>query len=143
MQIDPNTLKEENYTNPRLIEIQNEEIAKLYAVVLEHQKTANPFIERFQEIETKKAELKAPLEAYMKEVKQEQEDLMGKMEAEDQLASKVKEKLVPLLEDEILPQLGEFDEFVGIENIDGKMYAKINDKVEELVKAMRDKKATK
>lgn len=132
MQIDPNVFKEENYTNPRLIEVQNAEVKELYEIILGHQKTANPFINRFQEIEELKAQLK-----------KEQEDLMAKMEAEDQLASKVKEKLVPMLEDEILPQLGEFDEFVGLEKIDDKMYAKINDKVEEIVKAIREKKVAK
>lgn len=140
MQIDTSLFTEDKYTNPRMIEIKNPEIAELYTVIREHQENANPFIKRFNEIEEKKAELRAPLDAYVKETKQEQEDLIEKMQNEDQLAAKVKEKLVPMVEDEIIPQLGELDEFVGLEKIDGKLYAKINDRVEEWIKAIRSQK---
>lgn len=143
MQIDQELLKEENYTNPRLIEIKNDEVVKLYETVREHQEKVNPFLTRFEEIEAKKAELRAPFEAYEKETKEELEDMMEKMQVEDQLASKVKEKLVPLIEDEIIPQLGELDEFVGLDKVDGKLYAKINDRIEEWVKAVREVKPKK
>jgi predicted transcriptional regulator len=140
MQIDPKVLAEENYTNPRLIELKNEEIGELYSQVLQHQEVVNPFLKRYEEIEAKKAELKAPYDEYVKETRQELEDMMEKMQREDQLASKIKEKLVPLVEDEVLPQLGDFDEFVGLEKIDGKLYAKVNDKIEEIVKVIRANK---
>lgn len=143
MQINKELLKEENYTNPRLIEIKNEEVSKLYKTVREHQEKVNPFLKRFEEIEAKKAELKAPLDAYVAETKEELEDMMEKMQTEDQLASKVKEKLVPLIEEEIIPELTEMEEFVGLDVVDGKLYAKINDRIEEWVKAVREAKPKK
>lgn len=143
MQIDTNLLKEENYSNPRLVEITNEETIKLYNQVRAHQEVVMPFLRRYEEIEAKKAELRAPFDEYVKETKQELEDMMDAMKAEDQLAAKVKEKLVPLVEAEVMPHLGELDEFVGIEKIDDKYYAKVNDRIEEWVKAVRETRATK
>lgn len=143
MKIDTELLKEENYSNPRLIEIKNEEVGTLYEQIKEHQANVNPFLERFEEIEAKKAELRAPFDEYVKETKQELEDMMEKMQAEDQMASKVKEKLVPLVEDEVMPYLGELDEFVGLEKIDGVYYAKVNDRIEEWVKSIRSTKVAK
>lgn len=140
MQIDTSLFTEDKYTNPRLVEVKNEEIGKLYTTIREHQENVNPFLKRYEEIEAKKAELKAPYDEYAKETKQELEDMMEKMQSEDQLAAKVKEKLVPLVQEEVLPQLGELDEFVGLEKIDGKLYAKINDRVEEWIKAVREQK---
>lgn len=143
MHIDKEILAEQNYANPRLVEITNTESHKLYEKVREHQEAVNPFLKRYEEIEAKKAELKAPYEAYAKEVSQELEDMMEKMKIEDQKASKVKAKLVPLIEEEVLPHLGELDEFVGIEKIEDKYYAKINDRIEEWVKAVRSQKPKK
>lgn len=140
MQIDKKYLSEENYSNPRYVKIQNEEVGKLYEVIKGHQEAVNPFLKRYEEIEAKKAELKKPLDDYTAETKEELEDMMEKMQSEDQKAAKVKEKLVPLIEEEIIPQLGELDEFVGLEKKDDGYYAKINDRVEEWVKAVRSQK---
>jgi len=140
MKIENELLKEENYSNPRLIEITNEEVGALYEQIKVHQTNVNPFLTRFEEIEAKKIELKAPFDEYVKETKQELEDMMEKMQSEDQMASKIKEKLVPLVEDEVMPHLGELDEFVGLEKIDGKYYAKVNDRIEEWVKSIRSAK---
>lgn len=140
MKIDTELLKEENYSNPRLVEITNDEIGKLYEEIKQHQENVNPFLKRFEEIEARKAELRAPYDEFVKETKQELEDMMEKMKTEDQLASKIKEKLVPLVEDEVMPHLGELDEFVGLEKIDGKYYAKVNDRIEEWVKSIRQSK---
>jgi len=140
MKIDTELLKEENYSNPRLVEITNDEIGKLYEEIKQHQENVNPYLKRFEEIEARRAELRAPLEAYVNETKQELEDMMEKMQSEDQMASKIKEKLVPLVEDEVMPHLEELDEFVGLEKIDGKYYAKVNDRIEEWVKSIRQSK---
>jgi len=140
MQIDTSLFTEDKYTNPRLVEVKNKEIGKLYTTIRKHQENVNPFLKRYEEIEARKAELKAPYDEYVKETKQELEDMMEKMQNEDQLAAKVKEKLVPLVQEEVMPQLGELDEFVGLDRIDDKLYAKINDRVEEWIKVVRDQK---
>lgn len=138
MQIDPKFLTPENYTNPRYIKITNDEIGTLYDQIVAHQNNVNPFLTRYEEIEAKKAELKKPYDDYCAEVKQELDDMMEKMQSEDQLAKKIKDKLVPMVEEEILPQLGELDEFVGLEKKDDGYYAKINDRIEEWIKAIRE-----
>lgn len=127
-----------DYKNPRYVEIKNSKVEDLYKKILEHQEKVNPKLKRYQEIEDKKAELKKPYDDYVAETKQEQEDLMEFMQNEDQLASKVKQKIVPLVEEEVLPHLGELDEFVGLEQKDEGLVAKINDRVEEFVKAIRN-----
>ena len=128
MQLDPKLLTEENYPNPRYVELNNEEIGKLYEKVKEHQEKVNPDLERYEELEKQAVG-----------IKEEMKELVEKMKVEDQKASKIKEKLVPLVEEEVLPHLNELEEFVGIElKDDGKYYAKINDRVEEWIKAVRE-----
>lgn len=144
MQIDKTLLTEENYSNPRYVEITDTEAINLYEKIKAHQDAVNPFLKRYEEIEAKKAELKAPYDEYLKEVQPEVDEMLEKMKAEDQKAAKVKEKLVPLIEAEVLPHLGELDEFVGIEKKeDGKYYAKVNDRIEEWVKAVREQQPKK
>lgn len=140
MQIDPKFLTEENYTNPRYIKVDNKEIGDLYEKIQGHQDAVRPYLLRYEEIEQKKAELKKPYDEYVSETKQELEDMLEKMQREDQLAAKIKEKLVPMIEEEVLPQLGELDEFVGLEKKDDGYYAKVNDRVEEWIKAVREQK---
>ena len=137
MQLNSRIFEEEKYSNPRFVELTDEKAIELYNEILELQKGINPKLERFQEIEDKKAELKKPFTDYVAETKQEQDDLMAFMEGEDQKARAIKEKLVPLVEKEVLPQLGEFDEFIGLEIQDGKYFCKINDRIEEFVKSVR------
>lgn len=138
MQIEAKYLSEENYSNPKLIELTNQEAIDLYVQIVAHQEAVNPMLKRYEEIEEKKVELRKPFDEYVKETKQEVEDMMEFMKNEDQKAAKIKEKLVPILEDEFVSKLGELEEFVGIiKGDDGKYYAKINDRVEEFVRAIR------
>ena len=127
MQIDPTLLTPENYSNPRYIELKDEQIGKLYEKVQVHQKKVNPDLKRYEE-----------LEKQANGIKEEMKEIVEAMQVEDQKASKIKEKLVPLVEDEVLPQLNELEEFVGIELKDGKYFAKVNDRIEEWVKAVRE-----
>jgi predicted nucleic acid-binding Zn-ribbon protein len=129
MQLDPKQLSPENYTNPRFIELKNEEIGKLYEKIKALQEKVNPDLLRYEELEKQASG-----------IKEEMKDLVERMKAEDQKASKVKEKLVPLVEEEVLKELTELDEFVGIELKDGKYYAKVNDRIEEWLKAVREQK---
>jgi predicted nucleic acid-binding Zn-ribbon protein len=129
MQLDPKQLSPENYTNPRFIELKNEEIGKLYEKIKALQEKVNPDLLRYEELEKQASG-----------IKEEMKDLVERMKAEDQKASKVKEKLVPLVEEEVLKELTELDEFVGIDLKDGKYYAKVNDRIEEWLKAVREQK---
>lgn len=141
MQIDETILAPQNYSNPRFVEITNPEVKSLYEEVLDFQKAINPKLERLEEITTKKEELKKPYQDYCAEVKAEEEELIAFMEGEDAKARKIKEKLVPLVEDEVMPKLGDFDEFVGLQVEGDKLVAKVNDRIEEFVKTIRNQKA--
>ena len=128
MQLDPKLLTPENYTNPRYVPLENEEIAKLYEKLMSIQDAVSPDLERYEELEKQAAG-----------TKEEMKELVEKMNVQNQKASKVKEKLVPLVEDAVMKELTELEEFVGIEKRDdGKYYAKINDRIEEWVKAVRE-----
>lgn len=141
MHIDEKTIAPQNYTNPRFVDISNKETKKLYEDILALQKGINPKLTRLEEITKKKEELKKPFLDYVAEVKQEEEDLIAFMEGEDAKARKIKEKLIPLVEDEVNPHLGDFDEFVGLEINGKKLVAKINDRIEEFIKSVRNQKA--
>lgn len=126
MQYETNTFDEKNYTNPRLIEVKNQESIDLYKEILGYQQEANPDLEELENLQKKMQKLKAKSELITERLKEK-----------DQLATKVKEKLAPLLEEEMTPQMGDFEEFFGIEEKDGRYFAKINDRIEEFVKVIR------
>jgi chromosome segregation ATPase len=140
MQIDNTLLKEENYTNPRYVEVTDEKIIELHQSIKDLQEEINPHLDRFNEIEEKKAELKKPFNEYAKEVEPELKEIMETLEQREQRASKIKEQLIPLVRDIVSPILGEFEDFAGLELHEGKLCVKINDEVEESIKRIREAK---
>lgn len=141
MQIDEQVIAPTKYSNPRFVEIKDKKVKELYEQVLEFQKVINPKLERLEEITQKKEKLKKPFNDYCAEVKAEEEELIAFMEGEDAKARKIKEKLVPMVEKEVMPELGDFDEFVGLQINNDKLVAKVNDRIEEFIKSVRNQKA--
>lgn len=140
MQIDEKVIAPENYSNPRFIEIKNTHVKTLYERIIDIQKGINPKLERLEEITKKKEELKKPFTDYCAEVKQEEEELIAFMEGEDAKAKKIKDKLVPMVQKAVKGQMGDFDEFVGLAIQGDTIVAKVNDRIEEFVKIVRQQK---
>jgi len=96
----------------------------------------DPYIEKIQKIEEDvlkcREEKKAEQTAYDNEMK--------KVELLDQKARLIKNKLVPLINLIVNPQLGEFEKATSIIEKDGKIYAEVIDQIEERVKQIREEK---
>ena len=115
----------------RTILINDEKALEIYKDILALQTQANPHIDRWNEIDAKKAELKKPFEDYKVEVLEEEKTIKETLDIINQNASALKEKLAPFLKNEIEPQLADTEEFENIEEIDGQLYANVYDAVEK------------
>ena len=115
----------------RTILLTDEKVREVYDQIVEIQKKANPFIERWNEIDDKKQELKKPYVDYIAEVEHEEKELRANLDNINQEAETLKEKLAPFLRNEIEPQLADTEEFQSLEVVDGRLYANIYDAVEQ------------
>lgn len=132
----------------RTITISDEKVSEIYNQIIEVQKEANPFIDRWAEIDEKKKELKQPYVDYIKEVETEEIELRANLDNCNQKAEMLKEKLAPFLRNEIEPQLADTEEFGSLEVIEGQLYANIYDAVEQfresfITKRLEQKVASK
>jgi len=114
----------------RTILINDEKALEIYNDIIALQAEANPHIDRWSEIEEKKIELKQPFEDYKNEVVEEEKAIKETLDAINQKADSLKQKLAPFLKDEVEPQLADTEEFENIEVIEGQLYANIYDAVE-------------
>lgn len=114
----------------RTILINDEKALEIYNDIIALQAEANPHIDRWSEIEEKKIELKQPFEDYKNEVVEEEKAIKKTLDAINQKADSLKQKLAPFLKDEVEPQLADTEEFENIEVIEGQLYANIYDAVE-------------
>ena len=99
----------------RTITLNDEKVRETYDQIIEVQKEANPFIDRWNEIDEKKKELKQPYVDYIKEVETEEIELRANLDNINQKAEMLKEKLAPFLRNEIEPQLADTEEFESLE----------------------------
>lgn len=132
----------------RTILLTDEKVREVYDQIIEIQKKANPFIDRWNEIDDKKQELKKPYVDYIAEVENEEKELRTKLDSINQEAEALKEKLAPFLRNEIEPQLEDTEEFASLEVVDGQLYANIYDAVEQfkenfITKRLEQKVASK
>jgi len=132
----------------RTILLTDEKVREVYDQIIEAQKEANPFIERWNEIEDKKKELKQPYIDYIKEVETEEIELRANLDNINQKAEVLKEKLAPFLRNEIEPQLADTEEFASLEVVENQLYANIYDAVEQfkenfITKRLEQKVASK
>lgn len=114
----------------RTIPVNDEKVLEIYNEIIALQKEANPFIDNWQEIEAKKAELKKPYSDYLSEVEPKEKEIKANLDNINSKAEALKEKLTPFLRDLIEPQLGDTEDFEGLELIEDVLYANIFDAVE-------------
>lgn len=132
----------------RTITLNDDKVREIYDQIIEVQKEANPFIDRWNEIDEKKKELKQPYVDYIKEVETEEIELRANLDNINQKAEVLKEKLAPFLRNEIEPQLADTEEFESLEVVDNQLYANVYDAVEKfketfITKRLEQKVASK
>jgi len=150
MKIPQEHLTEENYSNPRLVKLENEQIKELYQKILDIRKEIEPTVKELEEIEKKLAPYRDEIQAKQLEIKKLNEEAkpifdeynakFKELEQPENEANKIKDKITPLVVEEIDGKLEEFEELTGVDFVDGEMFAKITDKIEETVKAVRQAK---
>ena len=154
MQYPADLFAEKNYTGSRLIEIDDPKVKDLRAKAQKLQEEANvileggiskmwneldPYNKQIQELENKKNEIREKMQKLQEPF---QEDLK-KLQALDQKAANIKNKITPLVQKIVESGLGEFETAHKITEKDGKTYVEVIDEIEEKVKAIRAVKAQK
>lgn len=120
-----------NKSMKRQIELKDPKIMELYGIIQSYQKEVNPAINEMNAILEKKEELKKPFNDYSAEVEPRLKELNELLTNFDQRASAVKEKIAPLVRNEIEPVLEDEEDFEGIELKDGVMYANLFNAIEK------------
>lgn len=153
MQLDPELFAEKNYTGTRLIEITDETVIKLNEERKKRVREGEPILELMEKLSPPLDEFYAklrPVEEERQRIKTEMQPAVDayteqtdKMEKIYQKAQAVSNKMQPLINDIIAPQLGEFETARTLVERDGKLYVEVIDEIEEKVKALRAAKEKK
>lgn len=150
MQIPQEFLDEKNYEGSRLIEITDERVVKYNQELKKLQEEAEPFVKEMEKlsppidkiytelrpIEDKRAELKAKLEPLLVPYREE----MEKADKVYQRAQLIKNKITPIVNELVKPDLREFETAKEMIERDGKIYVEVIDELEEKIKQLRMKK---
>lgn len=152
MQINPEVLAEKNYEGTRLIEITDEQVITLNderkkrlaegePILKEMEKLSPPldaFYAKLRPIEEERAKIKEEMnpayEAY--------QAVVAKMDKVYQKGQVVSNKMQPLINKIVAPQLSEFETARQLVEKDGKLFVEVIDEIEEKVKQLRAKKAS-
>ena len=105
---------------PRLVEITDAKTREYYDQIIGFQRSILPELKEMEEIAKQQAELQ-----------ERNKQLIAVCAAADAKAKRVKDKIVPRLQRVLKKDMGDLDEFIGMDIVDGKLYAKIVDKVEQ------------
>ena len=151
MKIPKEYLRESAYEGTRFVEVKNETVLGLVKEIMAYQQEANPTLEvmdslskildpYYQKIQKLQTEI-GNIKAEMADDKAKYDEEMAKVEKIDQKASLIKNKIMPLILDEVKDELGEFEVALQTKEVDGKLYVEIQDKLEEQVKSLRAQKA--
>lgn len=150
MQIPSELLSEKNYEGTRLIEITDEGVLNLTSDLTALQQEANPYLEKMEAITPEMDVIyskMAELDKQKKELQAEVAPIREKYDAEavfveeiDQRATLIKNKLLPIINDLVKDELGEFEKAMQTVNKDGKLYVEVQDEIEEKIKAIRASK---
>lgn len=154
MQIDKELLSEKNYTGSRLILIENEDLKALHEEIISLQKEANPYLDKLQENYYSKVDpLYQESQRLMNEAKKVKEQIaeltalnqpdIDMIESIEKRANLVKDKMQPIIMEEIKDKLGEFEIARHTTIKDGGVYAEVFDEIEEKIKAIRAQKLKK
>ncbi len=154
MQIDPKVLAEINYTGSRLIEIDNPKLSELQKELSAYQQEINPIIDMlsaeyypvidpmYQKVQELNAEAKAIKEKIAEQTAMHKKSIEA-IEAAEQKAGLIKNKMQPLILKEVEGKLSEFEIARNTVIKDEKIYVEVFDEIEEKVKALRTAKAKK
>jgi phosphomevalonate kinase len=151
MQIPKEILTEANYEGSRLIEVTDESISKYQEELTSIQKEINPVLDRlnenyyskadplYQEVQRLNEQIK-PIKEQLRELFEMNKADTEFIEAQEQKAQLVKNKMLPLVNDYVKESLGEFDKALQTVVKDGKLYVEVVDEIEEKIKAVRASK---
>jgi arginyl-tRNA synthetase len=153
MKIDKAILSEKNYEGSRFIEVKNPKVIELMKEISALQKEANPFLDVmdkyakvldpfYQEIQKLQVKI-SKIKEDMAGDKAKYDEELAKVEKIDSKAQMFKNKLMPIILDEVKDQLGEFEVAFQTKEKDGKIFVEVQDKIEELIKSLRAQKAKK
>ena len=154
MQIDKELLSEKNYTGSRLILIENEDVKTLQDELSSYQQEINPILEKlsteyypaidplYQEVQKKNQEIKEIKEKIAEETEKFKPEI-EMIEAVEKKAMLIKQKLQPIILDEVKDKLEEFETARQTVTQEGKIYVEVIDEIEEKVKQIRASKLNK
>lgn len=154
MQIDKELLSEKNYTGSRLFLIENEDVKTLHDELTALQKEINPTLDKlsteyypvvdplYQEVQKLNTQIKEIKEKISQKTSEFEADIKS-IEAIEQKANLVKDKLQPIILEAVKDELGEFEVARQTVVRDEKIYVEIFDEIEEKVKQIRASKAKK
>lgn len=151
MKIPTEILSEKNYEGTRLIEINDPKVTELQEELTKLQLEANPLLEEMEKITpildpfyTKMREHQEAITKIKEEMevpKAEYTSWLEKVEKIDQKAQLIKNKIQPLVNAIVKPELGEFEKANQLVPRDRKLFVEVMDELEEKVKAIRAAKA--
>lgn len=151
MQIPKDILSEKNYEGSRLISIDNQIVKELHAekvkimetekkpILDEMTKLEGPlevFYEQLRPLEIKREELKKE----MKPLSDEYSAKVAEVEIVQQKIDLIDQKIATIVNDEVKPQLGEFEQARDLHTKDGKFDVEVVDLIEEKIKEVRANK---
>jgi predicted nuclease with TOPRIM domain len=154
MRIDPTILKEVNYVGSRLVDIEDETIAKLHAEkveilesekkpildkMTELEKPLQVFYDRLTPIESERSSIKEEMKPLSEEYSKEVE----KIEAVQQKIDSIDQKINIIANDKVKSELGEFETARTLHVKNGKFSIEVIDEIEELVKKIRSNVASR
>lgn len=148
MQIPKELLSEKNYEGTRLIEIQDENILKLFKERSEILKAGEPIMKRMDELSKPLDEFYLKLRPLEEERKKLKEDMQPAVDAYQAVVDEmdttiyqksrlIDQKLYPMVDNLVKDQLGEFEKASTLTERDGKFYVEVIDELEEKIKLIR------
>jgi predicted transcriptional regulator len=148
MQLPKDLLSEKNYEGTRLIEINDENILKLFKERSEILKSGEPIMKRMDELSKPLDEFYARLKPLEEERKQIKEDMQPAIDAYQAVVDEmdrdiyqktrlIDQKLNPMVDAVVKDQLSEFEKAKTLTERDGKYYVEVEDQLEEKIKLIR------
>lgn len=150
MKIPQEMLSEKNYEGTRLIEITDEKVIELNNQRKEFLKEGEPFLKGMEKLspplDAWYAKLR-PVEEQREQIKKDMQkdydaynEVWQEMDKVYQKGQLVSNKIQPLVNDFIKPQLEEFEVAKTMVERDGKLYVEVSDELEEKIKSIRASK---
>lgn len=159
MKIDKEMLAEKNYSGSRLIEITDKTVLKLQKEVAKFAPLAKPHLDKLEKLgkvldparikirelreKLKKEEDKIKEDCKFDELVVQEAKAIEELEAINQKADLVKNKITPIINNLVKDQLDEFEIARHVNVKEDKIFVEVFDEVEEKVKQLRAQKANR